>query len=524
MATFNLVLLQTSDIHGNVFPLNYGTNNEEELGFAKIATLLKQEQSKNKHTITIDNGDLIQGTPLTYHYARFEPSLPNPMISILNHLHYDVGVIGNHEFNYGQDLLNQAINASSFPWLSANIIHTETNEPYFGKPYIVQAIPNGPRVGILGLTTKYIPNWEKAEHIKDMRFEDPVQTAKKWVKVLKEEEKVDVIVVAYHGGFERDLDTGEPTEVLTGENQGYDLCMEVDGIDVLLTGHQHREIAGKTINGVAVVQPGCKGVALGKVSITLEDDGEGFSIKEKTSELLSVDGVAPDEEVLKMVESYEQTTQEWLDQPIGHIQGGMLVKDPMAIRLNDNPLIEFINKVQMDASGADVASTALFDNTSPGFPNDVTMRSVVSNYIYPNTLVVLKATGKVIKDALEQSANYFEMDDNGEVIVSESFLTPKPQHYNYDMWEGIEYELDIRKPEGERVTRLDYQGSPLRPEQEVDVVMNNYRAGGGGDYMMYKDCPVVKEIQIDVSELIANYIQKYKVIEATVNHNWKVVY
>jgi 2',3'-cyclic-nucleotide 2'-phosphodiesterase / 3'-nucleotidase len=524
MGTFELVILETSDMHGNVLPQNYGTNGHAELGLAKVATLIKKERKTNEHVITIDNGDVIQGTPLTYHYARFLNAKPNPMITILNDLKFDAGVIGNHEFNYGLDILNQAVRQSAYPWLSANIVNTETDEPYFGKPYLIKSFSNGPKVGILGLTTQYIPNWEKEEHIRGMRFDDAVSTAEKWVKVLREEEKVDLVVVSYHGGFERDLLTGEPTETLTGENQGYQLCMEVDGIDVLLTGHQHRQIAGTTINGVLVVQPGCNGLTLGKVTVLLKKDRDGYKVSDKTSELLSVDGVEEDSDVVDSVQEYERAVQEWLDQPIGHIKGDMTVTDPMAIRLEDNALIEFINRVQMNAAGVDVSNTALFDNQSPGFPTDVTMRNVVANYIYPNTLVVLRVTGQIVKDALEKTAGYFTLQDDGTVKVSDEFTTPKPQHYNYDMWEGIEYEIDIRKPVGERITLLKYKGKTLELLQELDVVMNNYRSGGGGDYMMYKGRPIVKDIPIDVSELIANYILEHKVIEATVNHNWKVVY
>lgn len=302
--------METSDIHGNIFPQNYGTNRKAELGLAKVATLIKQERTLHEHTITIDNGDIIQGTPLTYHYARFQHTLPNPMITILNDLNFDAGVIGNHEFNYGLDLLNQAVRESSYPWLSANIVNTKTGDPYFGKPYLVKSFPDGPRVGILGLTTQYIPNWEKEEHIRGMRFEDAVVIAKKWIKVLKEEERVDLVVVSYHGGFERDLETGEPTETLTGENQGYQLCMEVQGIDVLLTGHQHRQIAGKKINGVLVVQPGNNGLTLGKVTVEFKkDEKNGFQVVEKASELLTVDGVEPDQSVLTSIQSYEDEAQ-----------------------------------------------------------------------------------------------------------------------------------------------------------------------------------------------------------------------
>jgi 2',3'-cyclic-nucleotide 2'-phosphodiesterase/3'-nucleotidase len=202
----------------------------------------------------------------------------------------------------------------------------------------------------------------------------------------------------------------------------------------------------------------------------------------------------------------------------------MLVKDHLAIRLQDNALIEFINKVQMEVAGVDISNTALFDNHVPGFPENVTMRSVVGNYIYPNTLVVLKVKGQDIKDALERSAGYFEVDAHGDIGVSPAFLKPKPQHYNYDMWEGITYEIDARKPLGERVTRLDYHGSPLDMARDYEVVLNNYRAAGGGDYLMYQGKEIVKEIPIDVSELIANYIIERNVIVPTVDHNWKVAY
>jgi 2',3'-cyclic-nucleotide 2'-phosphodiesterase/3'-nucleotidase len=202
----------------------------------------------------------------------------------------------------------------------------------------------------------------------------------------------------------------------------------------------------------------------------------------------------------------------------------MVVRNAMETRLGDNALIEFFNHVQMKAAGVDISNTALFDNDSPGLPENVTMRDVVSNYIYPNTLKVIRMTGQDMKEGLERSAAYFKTYEGGEVEVNPAFTKPKPQLYNYDMWEGIEYLFDIRKPYGERVVKLEYHGKPVEMEAEYDVVMNNYRSGGGGDYFMYKDKPVIKDIPVDVSELIANEIIEKKVIKATVDHNWKVIY
>lgn len=519
-----ITILETSDIHGNIMPINYANNEKRDLGLAKVASLVKAEREKSPNMLLVDNGDLIQGAPITYHYARIDNSDMNPVVKVLNYLKYDLAVLGNHEFNYGREILDRAIDESEFPWLCSNILLSDSGRCYTGKPYMVKEFVEGIKVGVLGLTTKYIPNWENPCNIEGLAFENPVEHARKWVKFLREEEKVDLVVVSYHGGFERNVDTGEPTENLTGENQGYELCMEVEGIDVLLTGHQHRSIAGKTINGVLILQPGTQGLILGKIEITVEKTKQGIKILDKNSELISVSGVEEDTEVIRMIESYEAKTQEWLDQPIGKIKGDMVVSDPMAIRTKDNALIEFINKVQMEYSGAEISNTALFDNHSPGFPSDVTMRDIVSNYIYPNTLRVLRIKGRDIKAALERSASYFETYNGEEVRINPQFSNPKPQHYNYDMWEGIDYLIDISKPEGSRIVKLERNGKSLDLDGEYDVVMNNYRAGGGGEYLMFQNKPEVKDIPTDVSELIANYFLERGTVEATVNENWKVIY
>lgn len=522
MGLFHLTVLETSDIHGNIMPVQYANNQQAELGLAKISTIIRRERSVNGQLLFIDNGDLIQGTPLAYHHARFGQESANPLIACMNRIGCDAAVFGNHEFNYGMNVLQKAVNESRFPWLSANIVRKGTKEPYFGKPYVVKQFAGGPKVAVLGLTTHYIPNWENPKHIEALDFLDALESARTWVQKIRETEKPDVLIVSYHGGFERDPQTGAETEVQTGENQGYRLCREVQGIDVLLTGHQHRALAGLDINGVTIVQPGSQGTHLGKVTVTLEKRGEGWTIREKRSELVEVSGAEADEDIILLAAGDESRTQEWLDQPIGRVVGDMRIEDPMQVRMNDHPMIEFINRVQMDAAGVDISNTALFDNHAKGFGPEITMRDIVSNYIYPNTLKVIRVSGQDIKDALELCAAYFAVEGD-RVTVSPSFSTPKPQHYNYDMWEGIDYEINVSRPVGERVVKLRYRGKPVDPAASFDVVMNNYRAGGGGNYGMFKGKPVVKDIPTDVSELMANYILERGTIEASVDHNWRVV-
>ncbi|WP_226037180.1 bifunctional metallophosphatase/5'-nucleotidase [Aquibacillus saliphilus] len=516
----DISLLVTSDIHGYIYPTNYSDHDDRNFGLAKLSTLIKQKRQKD-NLLLLDNGDLIQGSPLTFYHAKYQSTTANPLIKVANELGYLASVFGNHEFNYGQEYLQNVINQSEFPWLSANIVNQNDGKPAFGKPYIIHKVKNI-SIAILGITTHYIPNWEDPKHIKGLVFQDALESTKGWVKHIHENEQPDVVVVSYHGGFERDIQSGEPTEELTGENQGYQICMEVEGIDVLVTGHQHRALANK-INGVTIVQPSNNGQLLGQVDIEVEKR-KNECVKRINCSLIEIDdSVKVDKQVVDLVKEYEEATQVWLDKPIGKINGDMTISNPFSIRLQDNPLIEFINKIQMDIANVDISNTSLFNNTSPGFKSNVTMRDIVSNYIYPNTLKVIRISGSDIKQALEQSASYFIINADGQIDVNSAFINPKPQHYNYDMWEGIEYELKITNPIGERVTKLNYQGEPIDYNQDYHVVMNNYRAGGGGNFKMYQGKPVVQDIPTDMTELIANYILNRKTIEATCNHNWKVV-
>jgi 2',3'-cyclic-nucleotide 2'-phosphodiesterase/3'-nucleotidase len=548
-------LLITSDIHGHIFPTDYCGDGDLNLGLAKVTTRIKQERELHPELLLIDNGDLIQGTPLST-YALKHKSAIHPAILALNELGYDAAVFGNHEFNYGLDTLEGIVQDSEFPWLAANIVWddegkgkqagTKDNEDiamgirvneeittkisltgasFLGNPYIVKTLDSGVKVAILGITTHYIPNWERPEHIAGLQFKDAFTQTKAWVAHIRAKEEPDLLVVCYHGGFERDLSSGVETERLTGENQGYAMCTEIEGIDVLVTGHQHRYIANE-VGVVTVIQPGCKGQALGEVNITFTKDEAGtWKITDKHAELKMIDeNVRADEQIIALTKAVEDQTQVWLDQPIGQVSGDMTISSALSCRLKDHPFIEFVNKVQMEVAGVNVSNAALLNQDSNGFNANITLRDVLTNFMYPNTLTVLRLRGQDIKDALEQTANYFILNVEGQPEVNPSYIEPKPSHYNYDMWEGITYELDIRRPLGERVTLLQYQGQDLTMAQEIDVVMNSYRAGGGGDYDMYRNCPVVKEIMMDMSELIADYIVERGTIEASCDGNWRVVW
>lgn len=511
-----ITFLETSDMHGYVYPTNFADDTEQGFGVAKVATKMKElRQAATGSVVTIENGDFIQGSPLSYYIAKSQHSVA-ALTAVVSHLDVDVHVLGNHEFNYGLPYLQEAIASYQTPVLAANILN-EAGEPFFGQAYTIIE-KEGVKIAILGMVTPYIPHWEQPATIRGMQFVSIVETAKNYVPYLREQ--ADIVVISYHGGFERDLVTGEPTELLTGENEGYQLLQEVSGIDAFFTGHQHREIATK-INGVPVVQPGYRGSFIGAIELTVEKNQTGVHVTNSTATLIPVADAVPDQETLALLAPIEEELQTWLDQPLGKVSGDMRINDPMGARLKEHPYIEFINRVQMAASGAKISGTALFNNEGKGFDATITMRDVITNYIYPNTLAVVKITGAELKAALEQTADYLAVVD-GQIVFNPAFIEPKPQYYNYDMYEGIEYTIDLSQPVGQRITRLDFEEKAIAMDQELEIVINQYRAVGGGNYAMFSAEKIVREIQVDMTELIADYLKQHPQIEATTNQNFLV--
>ncbi|WP_461224104.1 bifunctional metallophosphatase/5'-nucleotidase [Lacticaseibacillus suihuaensis] len=512
-----LTILSTSDTHGFITPSNYVQRNLDlPFSLSKAKTVIDRLKAQAQgHVLTIENGDFVQGSPLAYYAARVKAQ-PALETAAYNTVGYDAGVLGNHEFNYGRDYLAQAVATLDYPILCANIL--DHGEPAFGQPYRLFE-KAGVKIAVLGLTTSYIPHWEGAANIHDLTFHDAVSVAKAWVPKLRA--LADVVVIAYHGGFERDLETGEPTEPLTGENVGYALT-QVPGVDALVTGHQHRELAG-VVNGVATTQPGYRGADVGVITLTLvaKPDG-GWTVTGGQASLAATASAAADPAVLHSVASTSAAVEDWLDAPLGQVRGDMTITDPFAARVHEHPYIELINRVQMAATGTDIAGTALFNNEGRGFGSQITMRDVVTNYIYPNTLAVVALSGADLKAALEQDAEYFSLVD-GKLAVTERFASPKPQHYNYDMYHGVDYTLDITKPVGSRVTELAYHGQPVTPSQVLEVTVNQYRAAGGGDFAMFDASKVVRENQKDMTELIADYLRDHPVIDAVADGNFRVI-
>lgn len=512
-----LQILVTSDIHGYIMPTTF-RKTEEALGLAKAATIIDQLREK-KPSILIDNGDLLQGSPLTSYHQQFHSQEKNPVIDAANILNYDLAVLGNHEFNYGLPFLKKSMEESLFPWVSGNIY--EKDGSTFTTPYVIKEI-DGIRIGIVGITTHFVPIWEDPKHIKGIEFRDALQQAEKWLTQLRDHEDVDVSVLCYHGGFSHDIVTGELIEADTEENQGYQMCEQLN-FDIFITGHQHREIC-TTAFGKSIIQPGTKGICVAAIDLDIEiENGKVLSVQHEPSLHYVYHDTPAHPEIVSRIERLHIKTEKWLDEPIGKVKGNMLFDEAFQVRVHKHPYIEFIQKVQMEAGNVQISCTSLFQDGAGGFPNDITMRHIVTNYLYPNTLKVLKVSGQLILEALEQSASYFTIK-NGSLSVSDRFKYPKAQPYNYDMWEGIQYVIDVRRPIGMRVTDVSFEGRPLDVNATYEVVMNSYRASGAGNFPYFAHCPVLKEIETDMTKLIVDYFKKHPIIEATCHRNWTIIY
>src|SRR5215831_15516046 len=245
-ARAHVVIISTTDMHGRIFPVDYYTNKYDNVGIAKVATLVKQARKDDPDLLLVDSGDTIQGTPLEYLHNKRNNTPPDPMMLTMSALHYDAMTVGNHEYNFGLQVLNKARSEAQFPWLSANTYDTGTGTTHY-KPYLVNEA-QGVRIGILGLTTPGIPNWENQPNYAGLEFHETVSEAKKWVAILRNTEKVDVVVIAMHMGTEEDLRTGIPSpSQVPNENAAIAIARQVAGVDVILMGHTHREVSSLTV-------------------------------------------------------------------------------------------------------------------------------------------------------------------------------------------------------------------------------------------------------------------------------------
>jgi 2',3'-cyclic-nucleotide 2'-phosphodiesterase (5'-nucleotidase family) len=515
----HIVILQTTDMHGRVFPIDYYSNKYDNVGIAKVATLIKDARKTDPDLMLVDSGDTIQGTPLEYFHNKRNNTPPDPMMLAMNALHYDSMAVGNHEYNFGLKVLEKARSEANFPWLSANSYNKGTNQPHY-TPYIVKEV-NGARVGVLGLTTPGIPNWENVPNYAGLEFKETVSDAKKWVQILRGKEKVDLVVITMHMGIEEDLRTGKlnPAQV-PNENAAVAIARQVPGVDVILMGHTHRDVPSLVVNGVLLSQANRWASHVARVDLYLEkgSDNRWHVIGKAARTIPVTEKTAIDPEIAQIGQPYDKETQDWLGRTIGESPQELTGRDA---RFRDTPIIDLIQRVQLEAGKADVSMAAAFTLDSHIPKGAVTVRNIAGLYEYENTLVTLELTGQQLKDALEHSAHYFRAYEPGKSLSE--LVDQRIPGYDFDMAEGVTYELDVTKPFGQRIQNLKFKGQPLLPTQKLRVVTNNYRVNGGGGYTMYRGARVVYRSSEEVRELIIDWVERNKKIPTEADNNWRIV-
>lgn len=494
-----LSVLFTSDTHGYVFPTDYIAPGEQPLGLLRIASIAA---ARDENTLFLDGGDTIQGSPLTYYCV--SRGQPLPIAAIMNEARLDYYTLGNHDFNNGSDYLLRYMRELKARCVCANVEDVTGRAPIL--PWDIRVMPNGLRVGVTGVVTDWVNVWERPENRTNWRITDAAEAAKRACDALRARH-VDLALLICHGGFEDDLATGRHLSDTT-ENQACRIARECD-LDCIFTGHQHIAQEGVWLNGTLVCQPESNGRQY--IGATLRPGGPSeaklYRPEQPAGEALTA-----------RWKPFEAALDAFLDAPLGHLNMPLKPQDKLQMALHGSPVANFFNMVQLDATGAEISGTCLA-NDIRGFQADVTVRDVVSTYVYANTLVVKELDAGAMKAVLERCAEYFDWKD-GELCVSETFLKPKIAHYNFDFFMGIEYEFDLTRPVGDRVTKLNFRGKPYTGTHSV--VMNNYRATGSGGYPVLKECPTVREDSTGVSEWIIRYLDKMGRVEVPTESGYTV--
>ncbi|QTL96606.1 2',3'-cyclic-nucleotide 2'-phosphodiesterase [Iocasia frigidifontis] len=487
----HITILGTTDVHGNIMNYDYYGVHTYSQGFAMVNTMVKRIKSENPNTILIDAGDLIQGTPLTYYYGKkMKPDKNYPMTKIMNLMGYSAGAVGNHEFNYGQDTLHKIIDTADFPVLSANIIKESDSSLEF-TPYTIIDV-KGVKVAILGLTTQATT----ASEIEGLRILNPLDVAKEYVKKLKEEEKVDLVFISAHFGLDPEEREG---------NYARPIAQEVPGVDGILTGHDHAfvdiEEMGPGGYTVPILMPYKWGRALARYDFYLKRDNAKWVIDRDKTEHQVYDlrkmELEPDQEILLAGQSYHQETLEYTGTVIGTATADFKkgyqdeIKGISQGKLQDTPLVNLVNAVQMKYAEADISLAAEFAATANIKKGDITINDLSSIYIYENYLYGIKITGSELKKLLEFEARYYRQVKDGDATIAFNDSIPG---YNYDMFKGITFDIDLSKPAPEsaadledgkqfRIYNLKKDGKLVKDNDKFILALNDYRFQSWGKKM-----------------------------------------
>ncbi|MCL3993544.1 bifunctional metallophosphatase/5'-nucleotidase [Streptomyces lavenduligriseus] len=550
---YSLTVMGTTDLHGHVFNWDYFKDAEysdkagNAMGLARIATLVNQvrEEKGRRNTLLLDAGDTIQGTPLTYYYAKVDPITAeggpvHPMARAMNAIGYDAAALGNHEFNYGIETLRKFEDQLDFPLLGANAVDAKSLRPAF-PPYFMKTfhVPGAKpvKVAVLGLTNPGIAIWDKAYVQGKLAFPGLEEQAAKWVPKLRSM-GADVVVVSAHSGTSGTSSYGDQVPYV--ENAAAEVARKVPGIDAILVGHAHVEIPElKVVNEetgrtVVLSEPLCYAERLTLFDIGLEFRKGRWEVESVSASLRDSRTVADDPEITRLLADQHKKVVAYVNQVVGRATETLTTVEA---RYKDAPIIDLITKVQEDVVKAALAGTEYaslpvlaqaspFSRTSQIPAGDVTIRDLSSLYVYDNTLVAKLLTGAQLRAYLEYSAEYYVQTAPGAVVDVEKLTNAggRPD-YNYDYVSGLSYDIDIAQPAGSRIRNLTFGGAPLDDAQRFVLAVNNYRANGGGAFPHVASAKELWSESTEIRTRIAEWVTAKGVLDPKdfASADWKLV-
>ena len=504
-----VTILQTSDLHGMVNPFDYASNKENKTSMAHAAAIIKAEREADPDLLLLDTGDTTQAN----YIQAFLDEEPHPMIAAMNYLKYDAWTLGNHEFNFDFKYTTREIEEFQGVTLGGNFYKADGSR--WIDAYKIFEV-DGVKVAVFGVDAPHIPQWEKSDpgHYDNMKITNPDEEIGKILDEL--EGKADVIVGSVHYGLDGEYGVAGMREV--AEKYG-------SRMDALFIGHAHAKV-NETIGGIPVLEPGSNGEFVSKVTLTLKADGDGWAVEKAEGALLDCAEAAPDPDFLAQVKDLHTKSLELASRQVGTV-GKTFIENlevlpgiPTAV-LEDDAVTDLVNKVQMERAGADVSLAALFDSTSNLQEGPFLHRDSVKIYKYDNTLYGVKVTGKQMKAIMEEKAgNFFNQYQPGDVTIS---FNPNIRLYNYDMFAGLDYEIDISKPAGSRIQNVVYKGQPMKDTDTMVLALNNYRYGGLISAGLINEADVVYEGGA-VRDMITEYVESLDgPLMPEVDNNWKIV-
>ena len=506
-----ITILATTDIHGNILGYNYDKGESfNNSGMNRIYSYIKQVKSENLNTLVVDNGDIIQGNTLTDEMYSNKKDEKHPVISAMNFMGYDAMVLGNHEFNFGLDLIKSLEKQSDFPFLSANVDYRESGEDFVKTHTIINC--GGVRVGIIGLTTPNVPRWV-GNLVKDLNFHDLGETAYRYVSEIRD--KVDIIMVMAHASMVSEHDKKNERDAA---EKILRLCPE---IDVLVVGHFHitvKEKRGKTLIGGATDS----GQEVIRFDLTLDNNNHVIDGQVK---VVSMKPYYPSEELsgLPVIKKAHETTMDFVTEIIGEATEDFQPKDEISFipegRLRDTPLIELINKVQLINSGADVTSTSLIRDDSNIKKGVITYGHIFNVYKFTTFLYVVEVTGKELKNYMEWAASAYNQWKSGDISISFTMDIPGYQH---EFFAGVNYKVNISKPVGHRIVDLIFKGDLVKENQKLKLATSDYCYFANLKGRKLAKNNYIWKSSNTIRDMIVEYIKNQGIISPQVDNNWEI--